>query len=281
MIQLHDNVKHPNILAKKWYEYLFAARQSLKRVVEIPDGDFRYRFSCENLREYSRCSKMFVKEPGTCEWISEEMKPGQVFYDIGANIGVYTILAAYHVGDAGKVFAFEPHSANFSSLLNNIVLNKLTGIVCPCNFALNDEQGFFRFDYCSAEAGQSSSQLVPDHENFDRVNLPEISELKQAVSVDNLIVSREFPKPHHIKIDVDGNELRILRGMSGLLDSPERPISIQVEISPSREEDILSFLATHGYIPVKTHYTRAVTKRMTRGKQLGDYYFNEIFKFDG
>jgi FkbM family methyltransferase len=281
MIRLHDNIRHPNILAKKWYEFLFAVRQSLKKVVEISDGDFPYTFSCENLREYSRCVKMFAKEPGTCEWISEEMKPGQTFYDIGANIGVYTILAAYHVGDAGKVFAFEPHSANFSSLLNNIVLNKLTRIVCPCNFALHDKQGFLRFDYSSAEAGQSGSQLAPDPKKLDGQDSTEISELKYAVSVDTLIASQEFPKPHHVKIDVDGNELPILRGMSGLLDSPEHPISIQVEISPSREADILSFFASHRYIRAKTHYTRAVSKRMTRGKELGDYNFNEIFKFDG
>ena len=60
---------------------------------------------------------MFVKESGTCEWIKNDIGPGDVFFDIGANIGIYSILAANRVGKTGKVYAFEPHSGNFTRLL--------------------------------------------------------------------------------------------------------------------------------------------------------------------
>lgn len=57
MIRLRDNSKNPNTVTKKWHGFVFAVRRSLKRVVEIPDGEFRYRFSCENLRQYPKTSK--------------------------------------------------------------------------------------------------------------------------------------------------------------------------------------------------------------------------------
>jgi FkbM family methyltransferase len=86
---------------------------------------------------------MFIKEPQTCEWIKSEVKAGQVFYDIGANIGIYSILAAKYVGGLGRVYAFEPHNANFSRLLDNIAANGLGEIVVPCNLALYSRDEFF------------------------------------------------------------------------------------------------------------------------------------------
>ena len=240
--------KHPNIIIKKWHALWFRLRNRLISNVEIADGDFRYRFRCGTLREYSRCVKMFIKEPGTCDWIRNNVKPGEVFYDIGANIGVYTILAAYHAGPKGEVYAFEPHSANFTRLLDNILENNLQNVVVPCNFALNDEHGFFPFNYQSGQAGFSNSQLTPNHNLSDGDDDHEISELKYAASVDSLIASGKFAAPDHIKIDVDGNELLILNGMRDLLGNSKRPISIQVEINKNDKTDISDFMGQYDYI---------------------------------
>jgi FkbM family methyltransferase len=61
-----------------------------------------------------------------------------VIYDVGANIGIYTIPAAKLVGATGRVYAFEPHSINFATLLLNIKANSLGAVVSGCNFALHD-----------------------------------------------------------------------------------------------------------------------------------------------
>jgi hypothetical protein len=98
MIRVEAGKRHPNIIAKTFFRLRFLARRRMTVTVEVRDGDRRYRFQCENLREYSHCVKMFVKEPGTCRWIKEAVKPGQVFYDIGANIGVYTVMAVPNWG---------------------------------------------------------------------------------------------------------------------------------------------------------------------------------------
>lgn len=280
MIKLNNKSKHPHYIVKKWYHFWFWLRQGLIRDVEIIDGDLRYRFRCGTLREYSRCVKMFVKEPGTCEWIKNELKPGEIFYDIGANIGVYTILAAKTAGLGGKVFAFEPHSANFTRLLDNIVVNNLQDIVIPCNFALNDESGFFPFNYRTSKVGTSHSQLSSSQTVSLAKQHTEIFELKYSASIDSLITSGKFAGPHHIKIDVDGNELLILRGMKNLLSSPQRPRSIQVEIDRRSRAEIPRFMEAHNYVSSEKHFTRAGLKHIARGGSPEHNTFNMIFRLN-
>jgi FkbM family methyltransferase len=262
---------------KKWHKRGLKLRQWLIREVEIVDGDLRYRFRCETLRESARCRKIFLKEPGTYQWIKNEILPGEVFYDIGANIGVYTILAAKCVGGNGRVYAFEPHCANFSRLLDNISVNHLQGIVIPCNFALHEEDGFFPFNYVSSQAGTSQSQLASPSGEHEAQYQAEISELKYTAAIDSLISSGKLQAPHHIKIDVDGNELLILRGMKKLLSSPKPPRSIQVEIDKRNQIAIPQFLESHNYVLSQKHYTKAGLRRHEQEGASDDHAFNMLF----
>jgi FkbM family methyltransferase len=253
-------------------------QKRLVREVEIIDGASRYRFQCRNFDEFSRCMKMFIKEPGTCDWIKQELRSGEIFYDIGANIGVYTLLAAKCTGKKGKVFAFEPHCGSFSRLLENIQVNNLEHIVTPCNFALHDQQGFFPFNYFSGEAASSQSQIGSTSQRPEIEFQSKVSELKYVTSVDALIAIKEFPPPHHIKIDVDGNELPILRGMSSLLEGPQRPQSIQVEIDKPFRDEIMSFMELHKYVVAAKHHTRAGLERISEGQDPEDILYNAIFR---
>jgi FkbM family methyltransferase len=257
---------------------LFGLRQRLTREIEIQDGNSRFVFACKNYDEFSRCMKMFIKEPGTCNWIKNEVLPGQIFYDIGANIGVYTLLAAQCVGGTGKVFAFEPHSANLARLLGNIVANNLQHLVIPCSLALHGEDGFLPFRYRSCEAGSSGSALKVSRTGSAVEPETVVSELKYAVSIDNLIASGRFPPPHHVKIDVDGNELLILRGMTKLLRGADRPRSVQVEINKGCKTDMVTFMEDHRYRLTETHHTRHGLELVARGAGPDDHCHNAIFR---
>ena len=268
----------PNRYVRKVFKRLFRLRKRLIRDVEIINGSSRYRFECKSIPEFSRCMKMFIKEPGTCDWIMKEVKPGEIFYDIGANIGIYTVLAARYTGENGRVFAFEPHCPSFSRLLDNIRVNNLEHIVTPCNFALHDQQGFFPFNYFSGEAATSHSQIGSTPSDSKPEFQPEISELKYSASIDSLIATNEFPPPHHIKIDVDGNELPILKGMSTLMKSPRRPKSIQVEMDKPFKDEIMSFMELHKYSLTAKHHTRAGLERIEEGQDPEDTLYNAIFR---
>ncbi len=267
----------PGRLAKLRHRIWDHLRRWSVRDVEIVDDQSRLVFRCANLVELTRCMSLFSKEQGTCEWIKNEVAPGEIFCDIGANIGIYTVLAALNTGETGKVYAFEPHSANFSRLLENIAANGLQDIVIPCNVALNDTEGFFPFNYISNVSGTANSQLATVRGAHETEYRPEVSELKYATSLDHLVDSGLLEVPHHVKIDVDGNEMLILKGMRRLLSGPQRPRSVQVEINKRYKEEIMPFMESCGYVMSERHFSRSGLKKLARGADPEDYTYNAIF----
>jgi FkbM family methyltransferase len=270
----------PKRYIKKFHKRILEFRQWLTRHIHISDGQYDYRFRCETVREFNRCLKIFLKEPGTVKWIDQNVKSGDIFYDIGANIGVYTILAASRTGKNGRVYAFEPHGANFARLLDNITANNFQQIIFPNNFALNDKEGFFPFHYNSGDVGTSDSQLSASRDVNGDEDATLISELKYATTVDHLIDAGEIKAPDHIKIDVDGNELLILEGMSHLLSGTHRPATIQVEMNDPHKMRIMEFMEGHQYGLVHKHYTRSQTRRIKEGSDPEALGYNAIFRYE-
>lgn len=244
----------------------------------VVDGAEEYFFRCQNLREFRRCGDMFTKEPGTCDWLRQMIGAGDVFYDIGANIGIYTVQAARRVGAEGRVYAFEPHCATFARLLDNVSANKLEGIVRTCNFALHDSQGFYDFHYNSVVPGTSNSQLDSTVTAKETPLGSEVTEFKFATSVDQLVHSHGFAPPDHVKIDVDGNELLILHGMRTLLEGANRPRSIQVEMNKRYKSDIEPLLQSYGYEVVTEHFSRTSSKQIRKGENPDMFPYNAIFQ---
>ena len=270
----------PKRYIKKFHKRILEFRQWLTRHIHISDGPYDYRFRCETVREFNRCLKIFLKEPGTVDWIDKNVKSGEIFYDIGANIGVYTILAASRTGKNGRVYAFEPHGANFARLIDNITANNLQQIVFPNNFALHNKEGVFPFHYKSGAVGTSDSQLSGSHDVTRDENETLISELKYATTIDHLIDSGEIKAPHHIKIDVDGNEILILEGMGDLLSGPHRPLTIQVEMNDPHKNQIMEFMKDHQYRLAHKHYTRSQSKKTKEGSDPEALGYNAIFRHE-
>jgi FkbM family methyltransferase len=263
---------------KKMVRRFLRLKKRLTREVVIRDQGSEHRFHCESLVELVRSLSLLNKEPGTVAWIRSEVRPGDVFYDVGANIGVYSILAAERVGNTGKVVAFEPHGPNFVRLLDNIALNGLEERVVPCSLALNCEDGFLPFDYVSMETGSSGSELGSPPRSHAPNRKTKLVELKYGATLDHLLASGKFPTPTHVKIDVDGNEYLILRGMRQLLQSTARPRSIQVEISPHEKAQIFSLMTTHGYALEGMHYSEFGTELIALTGNLDSHPANGIFK---
>ena len=100
------------------YDKIFNA---YKKVLEKYSDEENNKFEVSNYIPYTRAVTLFTKEPETIAWIDDRVLPGDVFYDIGANIGVFSLYSA-KVKKA-TVIAFEPHAKNYGILNENIFLN--------------------------------------------------------------------------------------------------------------------------------------------------------------
>ena len=257
-----------------------ALRGALARRVTVNDGEQSYHFECNREEELYRVRTLHEKEPGTLNWIDSELRPGDVFFDIGANIGLFTIYAACRLKATGMVYAFEPHAPSFCSLLRNIELNGLRNRAQALSCALHAEDGFFPFNYRVLTPGASDSQLDSTSTAEQAKFKPKAVELKQGISVDTLIRQGVVKSPDLVKIDVDGNELLILRGMKKLLSGVQAPRAIQVEVNP-RYPELLDYLESTGFGLAERHYTVYQERRLAAGdytpEQAG---YNGIFRKD-
>lgn len=270
-----------NLLEKSVLGITGWARSRLLPSLRINDRGFESRYVCSNKHEAQRAASLWLKEEGTMRWIDGEVRAGDIFMDIGANIGVYTIAAAHRVGPSGKIYAFEPHKLNAVTLMQNVQLSKLADRVEIFSFPLSESATVLRFNYASLASASSGSQfghtrMAGNEKEFT----PVASEVMASVSVDELIERGIIQTPCLVKIDVDGNELPILRGMKSLLCGKDRPRAVQVEVNVGEGDPIAAFLTECGYKLDSRHFTRPGEAKLKRGVPIEKVEFNAIFKPD-
>jgi FkbM family methyltransferase len=154
-----------------------------------------------NNHEKMRWMATYTKEPDTLWWISQFEK-NKVFYDIGANIGLFSFVAAKH---GVKVIAFEPESQNFASLQRNIHANPTYDITAYC-IGVTNERSFSTL-YCSSMGAGSSY-----HELGVKNKRTTYKQGSYGLSLDE--ITKSLPVPNYIKIDVDGIERLVIDGYS-------------------------------------------------------------------
>ena len=217
-----------------------------------------------NKQEKWRVDTLLTKEPGTIKWIEQEVKPDDVFYDIGSNIGLYALYAAKRLGPEGFVYAFEPHVVTAKSLLLNLAKNDYGKQIQVITSALHDTVGFFPFNYATLTAGSSGHQLGKPVNEFGLPFAAAAVELKYSTTVYALITANVIRPATLIKLDVDGNELAILRGMDPWLTSGSLR-SIQVEVHPKDKLRVLQFMGEHFFNLTDKHYTADGQKAIEAG----------------
>jgi FkbM family methyltransferase len=242
------------------------AGAALERVITVEDGSAPpLRFRVRNVHEYVRSINALHNEPGTLQWIAETVRPGDVFYDVGANIGVFSLLAAHRASPDGHVYAFEPHAATIATLLENVTLNALGDRVEVLSCALHRESGHVPFLYRSLVAGSGLSQVGATRDPFGHDEKPVARELKAAAAADDLIADSTIAPADVIKIDVDGNEPAVLAGMQALLTGATCPRSIQVEVNPDGAAELAALMGAAGYRESRRHHTLGSRERIRAG----------------
>lgn len=152
------------------------------------------------------------KEPETVEWIKKYIQPNNVVYDIGANIGVYSFIAWAASGGSATVYAFEPGFASFGMLCKNIFLNQCSDRIIPFQVALAEKTGAFNFYYASIQPSRAKHYLETIGEIPHKEVRPVFHQPVLTYPLDDFIKIFGIRRPHHMKIDVDGAELGLIRG---------------------------------------------------------------------
>jgi FkbM family methyltransferase len=170
------------------------------------DGQ-RFLLRCSNDVERMRASSFMTKEPETVRWLKAAVRPDTVFWDVGANLGLFSLYAALLQPNA-KILAFEPAAHNYARLCENIVINDFSNIA-PFSVALGgDKLAFAELHLSKLEAG-SSIHHVGARSPW-AISDPVFQQPCITVSIDSMVLDHGFPAPTLLKIDVDGLELDIL-----------------------------------------------------------------------
>tara|TARA_B110000503_G_scaffold86109_1_gene131122 strand:+ start:8589 stop:9434 length:846 start_codon:yes stop_codon:yes gene_type:complete len=203
-------------------------------------------FDTSNPLIFNRGKKLHTKEPDTINWIDEYINDGDVLYDIGANIGVYSLYAAKYKN--ATTYSFEPESANYYYLNKNIYHNNLSNKIKAYNIALNDSNLLSVLNLSQFRPGAGdhnfNKELDANHKKFN-------SAFKQGMiglSVDDFIYEWGGETPNHIKIDVDGNEHIVINGMTNILkDMKLKTIAIEVNLNLESDDELKNKLISYGF----------------------------------
>ena len=176
-------------------------------------------------------------EAATQAILQQRLKSGAVFYDLGANIGLFSLLAARIVGPAGRVFSFEPDPEVAARLRRNVERNNFTNItvVQAGVWSRSCRKIFFPADASSPDRGLGKFSIEDD--GISGVAL-------ECVALDNFVEGA--PMPNAIKCDVEGAEAEVLKGAGKILRGA-RPWMICALHSEENEHAVRETLSAAGY----------------------------------
>ena len=193
------------------------------------------KFNIVNEHTLWRAKTLFTKEPITIKWI-RSFKKNSIFFDIGANVGMYSIFAS--IINSSKVYSFEPESNNYKVLMQNIITNNLSEMVLPFQIGISNKTELTNLNLNNFSAGLSHHTVGENA--LDHASLKPIgSKYKQGIfstTLDDLCSKWKIDIPTYIKIDVDGIESKIISKSINVLSS-QLLKSVLIEINENREED--------------------------------------------
>jgi len=179
-----------------------------------------------------------TSEPLIQDVFAEHVPKGGVVWDIGANIGFYSLIASRLVGD-GEVVAFEPLPVNQEAIRRNIALNGVSNVVVS-GVALADSEGTADLQI---HTRQTWAKLDTSADTAFQEELQATGHIRVEVSTIDAQL-RDLPVPGFVKIDIEGAEVAALRGASRLL-SEHRP-TVLCELHGTNEA-VCDLLESHGY----------------------------------
>lgn len=230
-------IKHDLDFGAFWYYAFKFLRPNNTKLFKFRSKKYGFEFFCRNNKDDFKL--MTIHEDELIQhFVPEE---GDIVVDVGAHIGLYTIIASKRVGLSGKVFSIEPDPMNFEILLQNIRVNHLENVVA-LKCAAYSEEGDKKLYLHNAQFGFTKyDTLMPyfaqEHEKFVMI---------KANTLDNLMSQYSVSNVKWIKIDVEGAEYEVLKGARSLISTSEDlNIIIEVHSYSNYTEKLLKFIESH------------------------------------
>ena len=162
-----------------------------------------------------RANTLYSKEKDTINWIDQFGSKNMVFFDIGANVGVYSLYCS--MLHRNKVFAFEPQYNNIVLLEKNIQINKLEKFISIIPNPIYNKN---KLDFLLSDNENLSGSASTTFINKENIKSYEYNKrLTLSFTIDFLVENFLIPKPNMIKIDVDGNEIDVIKGAIKTINS--------------------------------------------------------------
>ena len=244
----------------------------------------KINFFCPSERILRRVESLYTKEPETLNWVdSFQLNNSEkiVFWDIGANIGLYSIYTAVKFKDI-EIISFEPSTSNTRTLSRNISINNLENKISIFPLALTDKENIISyFNETRFSEGSSISNFNSDIDY--RGEIVKENQIKNkynlfGTSIDNLILNEILTVPNYIKIDVDGIEHLILKGAENLLKNKNLK-ELSIEMNPTyvkQYEFINNIMEGNNFKKVTSLNKRLLSDKNYKLKS--NETVNEIFK---
>jgi len=223
------------------YEYLYSiSRSDTQPIVDIPLNSKLVVFNKDSHLGRPLINGMPFEFVTTARFI-KEVSADDTIFDVGANVGYYTVLGAKKAIE-GTVFAFEPEANNFSLLEKNAVLNSL------------DNTTIVRFAVGSSD-GEVGLRTKPGHAGKAHITLSESLNKVKLTTLDTFCTHNSIEKINVMKLDVEGSEIDVLRGGKEILSgSPGLKVFLEynersIRSFGERKEEIFEILEELGLKP--------------------------------
>lgn len=168
---------------------------------------FGYIFNCDLSEHIQRNIFVFDYDEEAQHFIKNHLKAGDIFLDIGANVGFYSLLASRIVGETGKVISIEPNPKTHSKLEKTIENNNIHNITL-LNIGLGKEKGMLDLFFDSNSGNDSATMVAHDSQESVKVEVWPLDEVLSKHQIDRI---------NYLKIDVDGFEPDVFAGATSLL----------------------------------------------------------------
>jgi FkbM family methyltransferase len=239
------------VIGNNWFPGRYYLSETLidllggrNQVVVGDVGEYSLNFNFQDLLQRQMWFKLY--DIHEIQLVREILKEGDIFFDVGANIGYYSFIASQQVKSTGLVHAFEPISRNIRAITDGIETNAISNIAVN-QLAISDTEGKLTIFQADKDIGNSGwASIIQTKLKHHPIEVT-------VTTLDSYVQKHNIAKIDLIKMDIEGAEFEAIKGMKTILTGSHKP-SIILELNefllkqralPSR--DILTYLKQYGY----------------------------------